>query len=169
MASVKKDKLFGADYLKEQIKEAEGYATIIEGVFNEVFKQKPSAKQAIKTAELGTVWLCVAIIFAPKGFYAIGMKDTFDTSCTKCVSPLNPDPVCIIENCLSSLGIKDEYISQIMGGFYEIRKMYKLNEGTLPLYDLDIAKDVDRIQRNELYNFDSNGGQRIVEFIKNQL
>ena len=38
IATVTKDKVFGAATLKEQIKIAEGYADIIEGFFNEVFK-----------------------------------------------------------------------------------------------------------------------------------
>jgi hypothetical protein len=169
MASVKKDKVFGDDNLKTQIKEAEGYATIIEGFFNEVFKQKPSAKQSIKNAELGTVWLCVAIIFAPKAFYAIGKRDTFDTECDECLTAKNPKSICIIESCLSSLGIKDEYITAIIEGFYAIRRMYKKNEGTLPLYDLDIVKENHLLNKDQLWNFDSNGGERIVEFIKSQL
>jgi hypothetical protein len=43
-----------------------------------------------------------------------------------------------MENCLSSLGIKRDYIKPIMLEFYEIRRMYKLNEGKLPLYNLYI-------------------------------
>ena len=169
MNDVKKDKKSGAATLKEQIEEAEGFADIINGFFNEVFKQKPSAKESIKTADLGTVWLCVASIFATKAFWIIGRKDTFDTECDDCLTPLNPNPICIIENCLSSLGIKDEYITAIMGGFYEIRRMYKKNEGTLPLYDLDITKQMHLIQRHDLYSFDSDGGVHIVNFIKGQL
>ena len=169
MASVKKDKYIGNYTLKAQIKEAEDKANMIEGFFNEVFKQMPSAKQSIKTANLTTVWFCVAITLAPKGFYVVGTGDTFDTGCDECLTPKNPQSICIIESCLSSLGINDDYIPEIMERFYNIRRMYKKNEGNLPLYNLDIAKEVHLLAQHKYWNIDSNGGQKVVNFIKNQL
>ena len=175
------------DYYKPHIQEAEEIADIILGIFQEVFRQKPSAKKTLeKTADLETVKLCVLIIFASRGFYHIARKEPFNSSCNTCLSPSSNAAACIMENCLSSLGIKQDYIKPIMKQFYEIRNMYKLNEGTLPLYDLVIPTETPReydkrdeaiwaisraqqaaLEQHWLWNF--NDGQAIVDFIKNQL